>query len=316
MQVDTPLGPRPRGCSDYACPNGPRSRLRGLPGPTLSASLSSPAQDGAGGVVVPLQAGATLGARVPANGEALVDQHTTANTRTGLRGERRQHGDDCLASCCRFARQDAQKPTPAGIAAALGELVVLEQVGRLQGFVRERVVPSHERHCCRVMEVRSRPPHLLVRFGQQLHCLAAPMTALLATRDAPLRSLEVPFRDAEDARIGDLAAIGQGGKRVQAQVDAGLLARARQGMTRHVGARARDIPPVCFPTQCDRLGGALQGAGPAHHHPPDLRKDEGAVLQAGAVAELLAGAAVEAITALEAGKARPLAPRCSRRKNA
>src|SRR5262245_1708587 len=61
--------------SGDARPSGPRSRLRGLHGPTVPLPQR---QEVPGGVVVPLQARPAVRARVPADGEALVDEYATA----------------------------------------------------------------------------------------------------------------------------------------------------------------------------------------------------------------------------------------------
>jgi hypothetical protein len=124
--------------------------------------------------MVPMQTGPTFRACVPADGHALVHQHTTA--RTGVRGVRRRYGDDRLPRRYRFARQEGQEPAPTRIAAALGELVVLDQVGRRQLFRLDGVVLADQRQRGLVVEVLTSPAHLLVRFGQQLHGLASAVT--------------------------------------------------------------------------------------------------------------------------------------------
>src|SRR5262249_20851465 len=68
---------------------------------------------------------------------------------------------------------DAQECAPPHLADALGEVVVLEQVGRLHVLVIERVVRANERGL--VVEVLALALHLLMRFGAQRHRLAAPV---------------------------------------------------------------------------------------------------------------------------------------------
>src|SRR5215831_6992128 len=107
--------------------------------------------------MVPMQTGPTVRALMPPDGETFLQQHTAA--RTGLRGERRRHGYDRLPSLYRFERQDGQEPTPARIADALGEVVILDQVGRLQLFVIDRVALAHQRQGRLMVEVLPRPSH-------------------------------------------------------------------------------------------------------------------------------------------------------------
>jgi hypothetical protein len=169
--VDTPPHECGR-CSGYARPSGPaaqrpsgpRERLNALPERTV---LSATCQDRAGSIVVGMQAGSALWACMPAHGHACVDQHTAVRPRTGLAGARRRHGDDGLASCCRCARPDGQKRPPPGIADTRGEVLVLEQVGRLQVFMGDGVALTDQRQCRLVVEVQSSPTHLRVRLGER-----------------------------------------------------------------------------------------------------------------------------------------------------
>ena len=48
----------------------------------------------------------------------------------------------------------------------LGEMVVLEHVGRLQVLVIDRIVGSHQGQRRLVVKVLSLAAHLLMRFGQ------------------------------------------------------------------------------------------------------------------------------------------------------
>jgi hypothetical protein len=141
-----------------------------------------------------------------------------------VRGERRRHGYDCLASFYRFARQDAQERTPPGVRDALCHVVIPEHVGRLQVFVIDRVVRLHQRQRRLVLEVYPRPSHPLVCSGEQADRLATAMTIFDPSRDAPLSTPQVALSSPVDARVGDGLPISQRGKRLQAQVDAGLLA--------------------------------------------------------------------------------------------
>ena len=69
------------------------------------------------------------------------------------------------AACCRFARQDAQERTPARIADALGQVIVLDHVGRLQVFVIDRVVLPEQLQGEFVMEILPLSSAILVSMG-------------------------------------------------------------------------------------------------------------------------------------------------------
>src|SRR5260370_15047267 len=85
--------------------------------------------------------------------------------------------------------QDAQEGAPSGVRDGLRQVVVLQQVGRLQVFYIDGVVLPHEGECRFVMEVLPLALHYLMRFSQQFDCLTAALTALLATRYSALRAL-------------------------------------------------------------------------------------------------------------------------------
>jgi hypothetical protein len=142
-------------------------------------------------------------------------------------------------------------------------------------------------------------PHSLMRAGQQMDRLPTAMAALLATRDAPLGALEVALGHAEDAGVLDGLPVGQRRERLQAEIDAGLPARERQGLAGHLGARERDIPAVRFPADRDRFGGPLDGTRPAHRDAPDRGEHQEAVVESGTVAKCLVGEAVETNMPLE-----------------
>jgi hypothetical protein len=88
---------------------------------------------------------------------------------------------------------------------ALGEMVILEHVGRLQVFVINCVVLTNQLERCLVMEVLPLALHFLMRLGEQCHRLAPTCAAFLAARNTPLRGLQRAFGFAlptggEDAR--------------------------------------------------------------------------------------------------------------------
>jgi hypothetical protein len=112
-----------------------------------------------------------------------------------------------------------------------------------------------------------------MRSAEQVNGLAPPAAAFDPSRDAPLRTLEVPLCHPEDAWVGDGLPSGQRGKRLQAESNAGVDAAAWQGLGWHCCAGDATVPAVCLVRECDRLGASLQRAGPAHRHAPTLRED-------------------------------------------
>ena len=93
-----------------------------------------------------MQARSAFWTRMPADGQALLDQNATA--RTGLAGERRidRYHSSTGARC--LVGEDAQERRPPCITDALGEMVVLDHVADLQVFIIHGVVLVHqlERH--------------------------------------------------------------------------------------------------------------------------------------------------------------------------
>jgi hypothetical protein len=239
--------------------------------------------------MIALQTRPTLRAFVPADGQALVHEHPAA--RTGLRGVGRRHPDDSLASCRRLARPDAQEGAPPRVRTGLGQGVIPEQVGRLQVFVRDRVVPTHERARRRVVDVRSCPPRPLMRAGEQADCLAPAVAAFDATGDAPLRPPQVPLGHPDEAWGGDGWSSGQRGTRLQAESHAGGDAAEGQGLAGPVGAGDGDLPAVGLPADRARLGGPREGTAPPDRTAPDRGEDQGAVVEPCPVAVLLGGEA-------------------------
>ena len=157
-----------------------------------------------------------------------------------------------------------------------------------------------------MVKIRSLAAHFLMRLGQQRHCLAPAVAALLAARDTPLRCFQRPFGFAIPTGREDARAIGEGGEGLNAKVDACLLSGGGKACIGHVGAGEADIPAVRFPADRDRLGRAFQGAAPAHGDAPNLGEDQKAVVQGRPVAELLIGEGVLAGARLIAREARLL----------
>jgi hypothetical protein len=97
---------------------------------------------------------------------------------------------------------------------ALGELVMLEQVGRLQLFMIYGVVFAHKCERGLVVKVLSLALHLLMRFSEQLHRLASAMVPQLAPRDTPLRCCQRAFGLATPARGKDSRPVREGRERL------------------------------------------------------------------------------------------------------
>ena len=96
-------------------------------------------------------------------------------------------------SICCFELQDAQECGPARVGDRLGEVVILDHVGRLQILMIDRVVVANEREGRLVVEVLPLTLHLQMRLGQQVHCFAAAIAALLAPRHTTLGRFERPL---------------------------------------------------------------------------------------------------------------------------
>jgi hypothetical protein len=101
---------------------------------------------------------------MPADGEAVGDQHAAA--RAPLAGGGRRHGDYSLPGACCLESEVAQERRPPRITDTLGEMVVLEQSGRLQVFVVDRVVGTDQRQRCLVVKILPLSLHLLMRLGE------------------------------------------------------------------------------------------------------------------------------------------------------
>jgi hypothetical protein len=67
-----------------------------------------------------------------------MDHNATA--RTPLAGAGRRHSDNPLPSAYCLESEDAQELAPASILDALGKVMILEHIGRLQVLVIDRVV--------------------------------------------------------------------------------------------------------------------------------------------------------------------------------
>src|SRR5258708_45579 len=123
----------------------------------------------------------------------------------------------------------------------------------------------------------------------------------------PLGTLQVQLRHTEEARVGDLTAIGERGEGLQPQVYPRLLPGEGQRLDRHLRAGDRHGPAIRRAGDRDGLVRALQGAGPTHRQPPNLGPHQVAIVPPSAVAVLLVGKRVGALPPLETRKARLLA---------
>jgi hypothetical protein len=106
-------------------------------------------------------------------------------------------------------------------------MAILDQVDRLQILVIDRVVLTHQGERGLVMKVRSLPPHLLMRLGQQCDRFAPAVAATLSACDSPLCRRERMFCFAIPARVENARAVGERSERFDAEVYPGLLAGGR-----------------------------------------------------------------------------------------
>jgi hypothetical protein len=145
------------------------------------------------------------------------------------------------------------------------------------------------------------PLHLLVLALQKGNRFAATVTAFRAARNAALRPPECTLSRAGVARVLHDLPICRDEEYLQAHVDASLLARGRQGIHRYLRTRAAGVPPIGFPADRDRLGGAMQGSMHPQAYTAYLRQTEDATVQhcAAVLAHLQLGDASIAILALE-----------------
>jgi hypothetical protein len=89
--------------------------------------------------------------------------------------------------------RNAALPASEMLLDALGEVVMLEQVGHLHVLVIDDIAFAHKRQRRLVVKVLALAPHLLMCFGEQRDRLAATDAPLLTTRDTPLGGFQRPF---------------------------------------------------------------------------------------------------------------------------
>jgi hypothetical protein len=85
-------------------------------------------------------------------------------------------------------------------------VVILDHVGRLQVFMIDGVIATHETQGGLMVEVLPLASHLLVRLGKQVDRFTPTVAPRLAATDATLRPLERPFRLAIPAGMKDAVA--------------------------------------------------------------------------------------------------------------
>jgi hypothetical protein len=138
-------------------------------------------------------------------------------------------------------------------------MVVPEQVGRLHILVIDGVVPPHQRERHLVMEVTASVADLLMRLGEQPNRFLSPLAPVLAARYPALRPLQLALCQPENARVGDLAPVGECGERFHAEIGPRLLPCVRKWLDRHALTGEAGIPAVCLATDRHRLGVPSRG---------------------------------------------------------
>src|SRR5262249_9789915 len=147
-------------------------------------------QDSQSGVLVAVQHQPAARADMRAHAERLLDALRAPGTvgqdaRAVLAGERGWYRHHSTASVCCFALEQAPKRRPAGIADALGQMGVADQVGHPQVFERDHVVAPQQRERGLVMGVAALPLYLLVLALEHGDRAPAVLALLLASGDAP-----------------------------------------------------------------------------------------------------------------------------------
>jgi hypothetical protein len=209
---------------------------------------------------------------------------------------------------CRLESEDGEKRRPARIGDALGEVVVLDHVGRVQVFVIDRIVRPHQGERRLMVKILPLALQLLMRLGKQRYRLAPTMAALLSSGPPTLRCFQRALGFPAPAGIEDARPIRKGGERLSAKVYAGLLSRLRQRRYRHVGAGEADIPAISVPADSDGLGRALQRTRSANCKTANLGENQEAFVQSSAamLSDLGIGETIVAVTSMKTGIARRL----------
>ncbi len=235
----------------------PRESPKGLPGPS----------HGPGRVLVAIQDQPAVRADRGAYTQAFGYAHPTpATVLTGVLSRNRnppmpQSPDAPIPRCpnppmpsvsC-FGFEDGPEVRPACVAAGLGEMAIPHHAGDLHLFAGEGVVVAKEVQRRLVVEVRALALHRLVRLGEQSNGLAAAMTPLLASGDAPLRLRALLLAASVVARIRHHLPIRRAEKDLQPYVNPRLPARRRQWLHRHLRTGEARVPAIRLPRDRDRL---------------------------------------------------------------
>ena len=169
------------------------------------------------------------------------------------------------------------------------------QVGDPQVFQIDGVVGSHQRERGLVVKVAPLPPDFLMLSGYETRRHLPAFAPFLPTREPLLRFGELLRGLAGVARILDHRALRRDEKHLQPHINTRLSACARQGQNGHPGAGEADIRTVCLAAEGDGLRGVSKRVRPAHRDVVDFGEHQDAVVQAGAIANLLVGERVVAI---------------------
>src|SRR5262252_4817768 len=97
-----------------------------------------------------------------------------------------------------------------------------------------------------MVEVTPLASDLLVRAAHKRDCLAAPLAALRAAGDTPLRFGKPLLRMAVVAGMLDHLTLGGDEDHLEPHIDAGLASGERQRSGGHLGARAAGVPAICL----------------------------------------------------------------------
>ncbi len=173
-----------------------------------------------------------------------------------------------------FGFEDGPEVRPACVAAGLGEVAIPHHAGDLHLFAGEGVVVAKEVQRRLVVEVRALALHRLVRLGEQSNGLAAAMTPLLASGDAPLRlralllaaSVVRGFATTSPSAVLRKTCSPTSIPASRPAAGNGCTGTSAQEKHAYQPSASREIVTVLR----DRLGGALEWPMPTKANPPDL----------------------------------------------
>src|SRR5262249_24124835 len=140
-----------------------------------------------------------------------------------------------------------------------------------------------------VVEVLPLAPHPLLRLPQPADRFATPLAPFLAPGYPPLAFGQGSLGWTRAAWSMDHRSVGERGKGLQPQVDAGLLPRRWQRLRRYLGTGDRHRPPIGFLGEGDHPGCTGKRSGPVDTETSNLRQDEVTIVEPGAVSVFLVG---------------------------